>query len=289
MTYKFIDTPHPKTGKPQHLHTLDGDPLFGTSTVLQILSKPLTWWASGLAVSHLGWSADGKTKAEKLEVAQARHEKAETHLKRIQKMNVLEYLDLLSEAYRAHSVKLDTSAEAGTDMHAELEKYVKACIEKNAGVPMDLGGNDPSDDAPIHRTVLLFAEWSMDNVKRFIASEAYCYSERLWTGGITDLIYEDVDGNYVLLDFKSAKAAYDTHFLQNAGYDIALSANGILTKDGDLVKKLDRPFSAYGVLPFGMDEPVPQFRTDVEALKRGFEHCVHLYGLLKQTGAKGNG
>ena len=42
--YRFID----ENGK--HLHTLDGIPLIGTSTAVQVLGKGgLTWWAAELA------------------------------------------------------------------------------------------------------------------------------------------------------------------------------------------------------------------------------------------------
>lgn len=277
--YRFDDSIDSK-GKARHLHTLDGHPLFGTSTVLSILAKPLTWWASGLAVATLGWTdrnekyVNGKGNiASRRAPMEPRIEAAGEALESIKYLTPAEYLDLLDTAYAAHSVKLDTSAEAGTDMHAELESFVKLCISGNDGKPV----LDNSE----HKAVELFSKWSVDNVKRFVASEAFCYSERLFTGGIVDVMYADLNGDYVLLDFKSAKDAYDAHYLQNAGYDIALSENGILTKEGDLVQTVDRPFVAYGVLPFGMAEPVPQFRTDVEELKQGFIDCVSLYRLLK--------
>ena len=174
---------------------------------------------------------------------------------------------------------VDTSAEAGVDLHAELESYVKACISGNDGKPV-------KDRTP-HNAVNCFASWSCDNVNRFIASEAHCYSKRLWTGGIVDLVYEDSDGNLALLDFKSAKDAYDSHFMQNAGYDIAISENGILTKDGDLVispEMFTKGFNHYSVMPFGMDDPDVIHSFDREKTpydyKAGFEACVVLHKLI---------
>ncbi len=41
MTYQFDDK--------QHLHLLDGKPLTGTSSVGNVLSKPLTWWSAELS------------------------------------------------------------------------------------------------------------------------------------------------------------------------------------------------------------------------------------------------
>lgn len=278
--YRFDDSVNSKTGKQKHVHYLNDKPLLGTSTVLGVLSKPLTWWASGLAVSHLGWihsKIDGKVRprSERLEALHPR-------FCEIKAMDTEQFLDCLDEAYKAHSVKLDTSAEAGVDMHAELESYVKTCIDGNHGKPV----RDRSE----HAAVDLFSQWAVENVSRFIASEAYCYSKRLWTGGIVDLVYENTVGNLALLDFKSAKEAYDSHFLQNAGYDIAISENGIFTKDGELVSSPSEyhSFTHYSVLPFGMPEPTvihndAENGKTVNAYKAGFEACVTLHKLIGRS------
>src|SRR5437899_1811597 len=54
--YRF----HDKDG--EHLHTLDGKPLIGTSTAIRVLNKPLTWWAAGMALTPLGWLNKNKSK-----------------------------------------------------------------------------------------------------------------------------------------------------------------------------------------------------------------------------------
>jgi hypothetical protein len=269
--YKFDNTIY--RGKPKHLHTLDGKPLIGTSTVAGILSKGggLSWWASARAVEKLGWihAKDGdrfRSLEERMKVLRPKFEA-------IKEMTESEFLICLDEAYKAHSVKLETSAEAGTDMHAELEKYVKNCIKHTEGVPQVADGE--TEPLP----VVIFANWAMANIKQFIASEAHCYSELHWTGGIVDLIFEDDYNGLHLLDFKSAKEAYLSHFLQNAGYDIALSENGIFDADGYFQMKLEKPIVAYWSLPFGMPEPEPQLRTDLTQLKLGFEYALYLHKL----------
>lgn len=272
--YRFIDEPD-KKGKPQHVHTLDEQPLLGTSTVLGVLAKPLTWWAAGLAVAHLGWTPITDTKTRKKNPREPRIEAVQERFDIIKQMDADTFLTCLDEAYYAHSKKLDTSAQAGTDMHAELEKYVKRCIADNDGIPI------PVEEAE-HVAVLLFAEWAEQyGVGKFLYSEAHCYSETLWTGGIVDLVYEDKSGNLCLLDFKSAKEAYDVHFMQNAGYDIAIQENGIFTKEGRQLAVITKPFAYYSVFPFGMDNPQPSFREDTENLKGGFRACVFLHKLIK--------
>lgn len=277
--YKFINELDEK-GKRQHLHTLDGKPLIGTSTALKVLSKPLTWWASGLACAELGWVKPLKpydkpkpTKEQIEENGKKRLMKATEMLQSLATMNPSEYVSLLDKAYKAHSVKLDTSAEAGTDMHAELEKYVKKMMIEG-GEPRLMGTYE-------HPVIEVFASWAVLNVKRFIASECYCYSEELWTGGIVDLIYEDKEGRIVILDFKSSKEAYLSQFFQDAGYDIAISENGILDAEGNKVGEIGE-VSYYGVFPFGMEKPEPQFHYDIVGARDGFKAAVVLHKIINK-------
>ena len=225
--YRFLDGPDEK-GKPQHIHTLDGRPLLGTSTVLGVLSKPLTWWSAGLAVGHLGWTPIREPGTKKFAPKERRIEAVTTRFDELKSLTPKEFLEELDAAYYAHSKKLDSSAVAGTDMHALLENYVKNCLSNNDGKPYVV-------IAAEHVALEIFSIWAEENVEKFVASEIHCYSERLWTGGIVDLLYQDKDGNDVILDFKSSKDAYDSHFLQNAGYATAIAENGGFTPDGDRV------------------------------------------------------
>lgn len=260
----------------QHLHELDGKPLLGTSTVVSVIPKPLTWWASGLAVSQLGWIKPlDKRKKPTLEEID-RNEKARINnaldmLEKYSGMTPEEYCKLLDKAYRAHADTLESAADKGTDMHAALEGYVKACLSSD-GTPYEIGG--------IHPSVAQFSAWAVENVKRFLVSEGHCYSERLWTGGITDCIAELKDGRLVIIDFKSSREAYLSQFFQAAGYDIEASENGIVDSNGNLLLKLDRPIDGYAIFPFGAEKVEPEFRFDTARLRKGFEACVELYKVI---------
>lgn len=261
--YKYIDE------QKQHLHTFDGKPLFGTSTVVGVLAKPLTWWASGLAVAKFGW-LNSKEAVKDIRLQKASKRKSE-----ISEMSDEEYLSLLDEAYKAHSVKLDTSAQAGTDMHAMLENYIKKCITENKRVPMLPREKD-------ERPVQIFAQWAVNNVKRFIWSEANCYSDRLWVGGISDVGAEMIDDTYAIIDFKSSKEAYESQFIQCAGYAIQIEENGILTSDGKVLFKVSKPISKVIIFPFGSPSPAPVYRYNLNELKQGFESCVTLHKLTNK-------
>lgn len=232
-----------------HIHLYDGKPMFGTSTVMGVIAKVLTWWAAGLSVQSLG-IPDYKIltklknkKATKEEIAELKKGLRSFLRKHKAKLTVDYYLELLDKAYRAHSVKLDESAEEGTELHARLEKYVKRCISIDGAVHAP---------APDEFGIEPFYLWAMLNVKRFLWSELHTFSIKHWLGGITDCGVELKNGEIAIIDYKSAKEAYDTHFWQCAGYDIQITENnGGFDAEGNKVFELPRPITQYIVFPFG--------------------------------------
>jgi hypothetical protein len=252
--YKYLDS------KGEHRHEFDGKPLLGTSSVIGVLMKVLTWWASGQAVGKLGWVSAKENTPE------ARNSSATKSLEEIKGMTPEAYLKLLDEAYKAHSVKLKTSATAGTDLHQLLESYVKMCMEEE-GVRLT------NTDNPY---VIAFSEWAVENVEKFLWSEGNVYSERMWTGGIFDAMCKLKDGKICLLDFKSAKEAYESHFYQISGYDIQQSENGAFTPDGKQVLKPQK-IDAYYVFPFGAKKFKPEVRYNTKELRDIFEACLLVY------------
>lgn len=229
----------------------------GTSTVVGIISKPLTWWASGQAVGLLGWLDPKKNPPE------ARITAVDESLGKIRDMSSEDYQKLLDDAYKAHATKLKDSANKGTDLHEVLEIFVKT--------------KEVKDDK-----IMPFVEWANLNVKRWLWSEAHCYSKELWVGGISDVGAELNDGSYVIIDFKSSKDAYQSQFIQCAGYDIQISENGWLDNKGEMIGKLDKPISQYIIVPFGADKIEPKFRHNVDELREGFRSAVKLYKLNEQ-------
>ena len=108
----------------EHVHLLDGKPLQGTSTVTSIIAKVLTWWASGCAVTELGWT-NPKTTDEKKRI-----EVATNYLDSIKLLSPIEWLKKLDSAYSAHSKTLKKSATKGSDLHNILERFCKAEMKR---------------------------------------------------------------------------------------------------------------------------------------------------------------
>lgn len=261
--YKYTDR------KGEHLHSLGGKPLIGTSTVLSVIAKPLTWWASGMAVGKLGW-VNSKNKFGGRYVStplEDRIRAAEPVLEQIRHMDAESYVSLLDEAYKAHSVKLKDSAKAGTDLHAELEDWVKGSMGRPSRMVFD-------------PRIEPFVEWSRANVRKFLWSEGHCYSETMWTGGISDAGAELNDGSICIIDFKSSKEAYASQFFQIGGYDLEISENGVFDAAGNLIMRLDGPITRHIIVPFGASKVMPVAVDSVEENREAFKAALSLYKVM---------
>ena len=268
--YKFLNE------KGEHVHLLDGRPLVGTSRIGNVLAKPLAWYGSGKAVEVFGCPDPKVLTKIKNKKATAQEiddltRGLEASLRRLNVMRLDEFQFLIDKAYRAHDTYMRTRAKGGTDMHAECEKWIK---EKMIGV-----------DHVRSDQIQPFVDWSRENVRRWLWSEGHCYSEKHWIGGICDAGYERTDGTFGILDFKSTKEAYVPQFWQCAGYDIQISENGVLDKDGNVAGdplNRFRPFSEYCIFAFGGDTPKPYFFHDPKGAKEAFLATLLIYNRLPQ-------
>lgn len=250
-----------------HLHELDGRPLIGTSKVVGVIAKNLVWWAAELsAVECLEVGEKIPTIREEYLLACSSPDK-KTAIDTLQKK-----YPLFKKARFAHFASKNDKAEKGTDMHAELEKYIKACLERGGG---------PEQIETEHKAVKIFSEWAIVNVDKFLWSEIHCYSENMWVGGIIDAGFIDKQGKVGIIDFKSAKEAYISYFIQIAGYDLQINENGGYDADGKKILELPKPIDYYLVFPFGAEKPEAITNYDIEPLKEGFKSALVLYKLTE--------
>lgn len=240
-----------------HLHSLDGKPLIGTSTLIKDVMPPfLAKWGAQCAVDY--------TKKE--------IEACMTETGTQPELSVL--TGILDNAVNAWTKVRKEAAEKGTDMHAELEKYVKECLE-TGGKPLGI------TTANGHKAVEAFAKWSVENVEAFTFSEGYCYSDELWVGGICDAGAKMKDGKFALFDFKSSKDAYFNQYIQVAGYSLQIHEHGVFDKDGNEIDAYNVKAEVLYIVPFGAKDVTPRPQYDVEGLQQAFKSCVGIYKSLQ--------
>ena len=136
----------------------------------------LEWWAAELSAITC------------LEVGEKIPTIREEYLQAVASDNKKKSIDELQEKYPifkkarfAHFNDKNTKADKGTDMHQDLENYIKDCIENHEGKPYIKDG-----DFIKIKQVDDFSKWAVINVKKFLFSEAYCFDEELFVGGISD-------------------------------------------------------------------------------------------------------
>src|SRR3990167_592442 len=258
--------------KIKHIHYFKEEPLMGCSTVVGIINKPLGWWVAEQTLKPLGWQKYNKKVNGKYKIVpdKERLPEIETVLRGIREMKPKVWLDYLDSCYKNHNKKKDDAAVAGTDRHLVLEIWIKECMEKYGGVPTGTAEG-----------VEVFCEWAKKNVKRFLWSEVHCFSEPLWTGGIGDTGWLDMQDRIIAGGFKSSKEVYFSQFIQVGGYDIMLSENGGYDAEGEKTFTLPGPIQAYCVAPFGQEDFNPIILDYVDDFRAAFKSSVHLHKLNK--------
>ena len=214
-----------------HRHLLNGKPLTGITTVLNVISKPfLIPWAVNMAVEYID-----KTLNEEIE-------------KQSNETDLLEWLmenwkRILKEAKVAHTKKKEDAGQKGTDVHAICEGIIKEAIEQQGGIIHPIHKSENTDNPQ----VLHFLNWAEENKVKFLASELHLYSVEHFLGGIMDFVCE-IDGNVWIGDIKTGSGIYAEAFFQCAGYQIMLEEMGLypnikghiilnLKKDGSFNEK----------------------------------------------------
>jgi hypothetical protein len=197
MTFTYNDE--------KHEYRLDDELLPGVTTILGTLSKPaLIQWAANMACDYINSvMIEGKPIT----------------------------LDVIKEARTAHAKKRDKAAGQGTDVHAEIEKYIKSCIAD--GVTHAHSVNEAHQ-------VSRFVDWAMTNAVVFHDSERVLHSVEHKFAGTCDFT-ATVGGRKLVGDIKTTSGIYDlSPFLQCAAYQIMLREAGETGYVGSVIIRLGK-------------------------------------------------
>ncbi len=267
----MADKPTYRFNRKEHIHQISYNnsvwqPLFGTTTVInEVYPPPLAWYGSAKALEPLGFIPPNKEPDEN-----KRREAAEAGLANLDELlsgdlRLDEYIGLLSKCYKNHDEYKKSQGKKGTDKHALIEKYIKDCIKTNGGVPKQEGPAEISG----------FIAEAIRDVEKFLWSEAHCFSEKLWTGGITDFGFVHKNGGVILGDAKPS--VYPKHFIQTGGYSFQIKENGLFDKTG---KMISPPFESIdGFCIFDYNKGAMSYLGSqwVEKLEADFVHTVEMY------------
>ena len=162
----------------------------GITTILGVIAKPaLVPWAAKIATEYI---------REHVEYAIPGEDGGYWAIKP----------STVEEAKNAHRKKKEAAGEAGTDLHALAEGWIKMCIQEFDGRALSVC------PAGLEQ----FRDWADSENIRFVASEKKLYSKTWWIAGTCDMVFEK-DGKMFLGDIKTFKKIFDrVPFFQMAGY-----------------------------------------------------------------------
>lgn len=234
----------------EHIYTLNGKPLLGTTTVLGIIAKPaLIPWAAGEVVKYI----------------QENCEKDEDFVEGETLYTVSE--DDLKKAKSAHRKKKEKAADWGTLVHKAIEIWIATGI-----IPEKVDLSEKSYELKEEHFVAIthFVNWAAENSVRFIFSEKRVYSTEWWLGGTIDFICE-INGKKFIGDIKTSSNIYEEYFLQTAAYaKMALEMGIVAEIDGMIILNCKKDGE------FKKDE-----RYNIHANIKAFEAALTLYKRLK--------
>lgn len=238
MEYRFLD----ENG--EHLHQIQTDGewknLTGTTTVLGVIAKPaLIPWAANMTVGYI-----------------------REHIGEYDLTDLAQFEQMLQDAKSAHRKKKEKAGDWGTELHAEVERYIKNSMICIAGW---------KDTTKYDDKIKQFIEWAKQNNTRFLASEKNVWSERMWTGGIVDFICE-IDGKRWIGDIKTSNSGvHPENFWQCAAYDMMLQEQGEPRAEGYLILNIKEN-----------GEFAEKRNISIEENQQAFLSCLNIYRTLEK-------
>ena len=230
----------------KHIYTLDGKPMTGVTTILGVIAKPaLVGWAAKETANWIRSHCD----------YDPNDDEEGNNIYRV-------YEKDLQEAVKAHNKKKTDAGSKGTDVHAEVEEYIKTCIS---------AGGTAQFIVPNDEMLLKFIAWAVNNTVKFLASEQRVYSKEWFVAGTLDFSFEK-DGKRFIGDLKTMKKVWDrTPFFQTAAYRKMSIEMGEAHYDGSCIVNISKEPG---------HELTDHWSYDFEGDQKAFEAALTLYRQL---------
>lgn len=118
--------------------------------------------------------------------------------------------EIIAEAKKAHTKKMEKEATSGSLVHEWAEAYILNQIEKKPKPEM------PKDPRVLNG-VIAFLKWVDEHGIKFLASELLLYSKKYKYAGLMDA-KALIDKKLCAIDFKTSSGIYPEFFMQVAAY-----------------------------------------------------------------------
>jgi len=159
---------------------------------------------------------------------------------------------------------VDDLAGVGTLAHELVCKEI-------TGKGVDLSEYSQKDIERAENALKSFNSWKKDKDITPVLSEQMLISEKYQFGGAPDL-YGKINGDHILIDFKTSNAIYDEHFIQLGAYKILLEESGHKVDKAIIVRigrTSDEGFETREL-------------TDLSKYEKIFRLCLEIYKLRRK-------
>ena len=166
---------------------------------------------------------------------------------------------LVDNAKREYRIRKKKAADIGTLIHEWVSNWI---LGKNPEMP---------DNDKVVNGITAFLKFQKEHKAKWIESERYVYSKKYKFAGIMDAVAK-IDGEMVLVDFKSSNGIYDEMKFQVAGYQIAY--------EEEMEKKMDKRV----IIRFGKEDGEFEMKIldEDEKDKKAFLYCLGVKRRLKE-------
>lgn len=244
-----------------HKYLVNGEEKPGVTSILGILNKPgLPQWAANQTVEYI------KTHSESLTAPD-------------ESSALVVTTEVLKMARTASTRSRDSKADLGKYVHGWIEQYIKAKVTG------EIWATNYKNEAKV--PIQNFLNWEKTYNPTYLFSERTVFSEKFDYCGTVDCVCElEIGGNRfrVILDFKTGKPesqyihrrgytgmkrAYNTVYMQDAFYDIAIEEEDGIKAD------------AYAALYLSKDEQYFGLSFETDAFRKASTQLLGAYKALQ--------
>jgi len=159
----------------------------------------------------------------------------------------------------------DAAGRVGTLTHRLIANHLKGAPGPGSG------GYSPAEVTKSEKCMVKYLAWEKKNPLAPVMIETHLISEEFKYGGTPDLLAE-INGEFVLIDFKTGGAVYDSYFAQLAAYRQLLTEQGWPVANARILR-----------ISANDDNYEEVVKTDLNIEWRIFQYCLEIYQLQNKT------
>lgn len=236
----------------EHTYTVDGEQIPGTTSVTGIIDKsqPIKWWAVNEARDYI-------------------KENFEDVIPEDNPYDEAQIAELADNARTAHMNTSSKGMNIGTLVHEYAEDYVQHLM--NGADEPEFPNNEEAQESAIE-----FLAWMDEHDVEPVETEQMVFHPDLRYAGTYDL-KAFVDGDLLVVDYKTSSGLYEDHYAQVSAY-----------YEAERLRTEDETIDGIAIVRFPKDSAgfEAETITDDEELQRhfeGFRGCKKVFDWQKQN------